>query len=229
MIVYHGSYTEIHEVDLSKGEPNRDFGKGFYVTKFKEQAEIWSNRKGRRYKNNGFITEFEFSFTELVKRHCKIKHFETYNEEWLDFVVLNRNENSPTPTHDYDIVEGPVADDKVQNRINDYLDGKISKQHFLSELIHNKENHQICFCTTASLLYLKRKDNTKEVSKFLHIGEVITEKLVEIFGYDEETAMEKFYSSDTFSKLADTSTELYLKNWSKIYKLLLEELNLKTN
>ncbi|MDR1155240.1 MAG: DUF3990 domain-containing protein [Bacteroidales bacterium] len=28
-------------------------------------------------------------------------------EEWLDFVVMNRNRNLPVPAHDYDIVEGP--------------------------------------------------------------------------------------------------------------------------
>ncbi|MDR1331749.1 MAG: DUF3990 domain-containing protein [Tannerella sp.] len=33
--------------------------------------------------------------------------------------------------HNYDIVEGPVADDKVQNRIDQYLNGEISKDVFL--------------------------------------------------------------------------------------------------
>ena len=227
MIVYHGSYIEIKEVDINKGEANRDFGKGFYVTKYKTQAEFWATRKGRRYKSSGFVTEFEFSFTDLVKHNCKIKHFDAYNEEWLDFVVLNRNENKSIPTHDYDIIEGPVADDKIQNRINDYLEGIISKQQFLSELVHDKENHQICFCTTASLLYLKRKNSAKQVSKFLHIGEPIVEKLVLDFNFDEEIASEKFFSSKTFSKVADTSTQLYQKNWTEIYDLLIAELNLK--
>ena len=31
MKVYHGSYVEIGEIDLSKSEPNRDFGRGFYI------------------------------------------------------------------------------------------------------------------------------------------------------------------------------------------------------
>jgi len=53
--------------------------------------------------------------------YIEIKQFETYNDEWLDFVVLNRNDKNPIPAHDYDIVEGPVADDKIQNRIVDYL------------------------------------------------------------------------------------------------------------
>lgn len=195
----------------------------------KKQAEIWANRKGRRYKNNGVITEFEFGFNELVKHHCKIKQFETYNEEWLDFVILNRNAENPIPAHDFDIIESPVVDDKIQNRIVDYLDGEISKVQFLEEIKHHGENHQICFCTTASLVYLTRNNGTKEVSKFLHITEPITEKLVENFAFNELTAIEKFYTSETFAKLSDTTTKLYLKPWEDIYKLLLIELNIKQN
>jgi Protein of unknown function (DUF3990) len=33
MRVYHGSFIEIIEIDLSKCEKNKDFGQGFYVTK----------------------------------------------------------------------------------------------------------------------------------------------------------------------------------------------------
>jgi hypothetical protein len=55
MIVYHGSYTEIDTIDLSKGELQRDFGRGFYVTKLREQAEYWANRKGNFNKTNGCI------------------------------------------------------------------------------------------------------------------------------------------------------------------------------
>ena len=227
MKLYHGSYTKIVAINLKKAKPYKDFGIGFYATKFFNQAKIWAERLSEEKGNTGFVTNFEFNEYAYRDESIKVLKFDTYNSEWFDFVIQNRQ--NETNTHDYDIVEGPVADDKIQNRINDYLDGIISKQQFLSELIHNKENHQICFCTTASLVYLKRKDNTKEVSKFLHIGEPIAEKLVEVFGFDEETAMEKFYSSEIFSKLADTSTELYNKNWTEIYELLLEELNLKPN
>jgi hypothetical protein len=44
MIVYHRSYVEINEVDLSKCEDHRDFGRGFYVTKFRSQAEEWAGK-----------------------------------------------------------------------------------------------------------------------------------------------------------------------------------------
>jgi len=225
MIVYHGSYLEIKQIDLSKCEPHRDFGQGFYVTKFKQHAESWAKRKSR-FKHKGFVSEYEFYYSELVTRKCKTKQFKSYNEEWLDFVVLNRNDKNPIPAHDYDIVEGPVADDKVQNKIVDYLNGDITKTDFLEELKWHEETHQICFCTVASLQFLKQMDSGKIVSKFLHIGEPIVEKLVTDFDFDERTATDKFFSSHTFSKLADTSNHLYEKDWTEIYNLLLSELQL---
>jgi hypothetical protein len=225
MIVYHGSNVEVKQIDLLRCEPYRDFGQGFYVTKFKEQAEIWAKRKSR-YKNNGFVAEFEFYYSQLVTRNCKIKQFEAYNEEWLDFVVLNRNDKIPTPAHDYDIVEGPVADDKVQNRIINYLNGEIRKADFLEELKWHEETHQICFCTVASLVFLKHID-PKQVSSLSHIGEPIVEKLVTDFGLDEQAAGDKFFSSDVFSKLAGTEAELYKADWKEIYQLLLCELKLE--
>ena len=98
----------------------------------------------------------------------------------------------------------------------------ISKQEFLKELTYHETTHQICFCTNVSLQLLKNSD-TKRVSKFAHIGEPIVEKLVTDFGLDEKTATDKFFSSNTFSHLADTSTQLYKKDWSEIYKLLMIE------
>ena len=50
MKVYHGSYTAIETIDFSFSQIKRDFGKGFYVTKFREQAEVWSVRKARDHR-----------------------------------------------------------------------------------------------------------------------------------------------------------------------------------
>jgi hypothetical protein len=226
MIVYHGSYTKIEEIELEKCLPQKDFGQGFYVTKFRHHAESWAKVIGRKHNTQGFVTEFDYTESPFAKRICKIKHFDDYNEEWLDFVVANRNNEEEKVIHDFDIVEGSVADDKVQNRIRDYLNGKISKQEFLRELIYHEKTHQICFCTKVSLQLLKNIDRVR-VSKFLHIGEPIVEKLVTNFGFDETTAIEKFFSSNTFSKLADISNGLYEKDWTEIYELLLSELKLQ--
>jgi len=71
MNVYHGSYTAIEEIDLSKSIPNKDFGKGFYVTKFRNHAESWAKVIGRKHKTQGFVTEFIFYDTEFTERLCK--------------------------------------------------------------------------------------------------------------------------------------------------------------
>jgi hypothetical protein len=221
MKVYHGSYIKIKEIDLSKSIPNKDFGKGFYVTKFQEHAATWAKVIGRKHQTEGFVTEFIYYDTEFTERLCNVKHFDSYNEEWLDFVVENRNLFGKA--HDYDIVEGPVADDKVQNRIDNYLKGMISKADFLEELIWHEETHQICFCTIKSLLTLQRADQ-KRASLLSCVGEPLIEKLVTDLGLDEQTAADKFFSSRVFSKLADMETKLYEAGWEAIYLLLLDEL-----
>ena len=223
MNVYHGSYTMIEEIDLTKSMPNKDFGKGFYVTKFRHHAESWAKVIGRKHKTEGFVTEFIFYNAEFTDRLCKVKHFETYNEEWLDFVIENRNPLGKM--HDYDIVEGPVANDKVQNRIGNYLDGVISKTEFLEELKWHEDTHQICFCTLKSLLTLQRTDR-KQVSLISRIGEPIIEKLITDFGFDDQAAADNFFTSDTFAKLDNTKSKIYEKDWTEIYKLLLSELKL---
>ena len=223
MNVYHGSYTVIEKIDLSKAISNKDFGKGFYVTKFRQHAESWAKIIGRKHKTKGFVTEFIFYDTEFTERLCKVKHFDAYDEEWLDFVVENRNPFGKM--HDYDIVEGPVADDKVQNRINNYLDGLISKADFLEELKWHENTHQICFCTMKSLLTLQRADR-KQVSLLARIGEPIVEKLVTDFNFDAQTATDKFFASNVFSELDNKKSNLYKKDWAEIYKLLLNELGL---
>lgn len=64
------------------------------------------------------------------------------------------------------------------------------------------------------------------IIKIEDISEIIVEKLVTNFNFDEQTATEKFFSSDTFSKLSDTETSLYQKDWKETYELLVKELNL---
>ena len=223
MKLYHGSYLKIDAIDLAKAKPYKDFGRGFYLTQFQKQAQVWADRLGREYGTTGVVSEFDFDDYAYEDDSIKVLVFEKYDEQWLDFVVLNRSNRKQM--HDYDIVEGPVADDKIQNKINDYLNGEISKTDFLEELKWHEETHQICFCSVASLVFLKNSVGGKQVSKFLHIGEPIVEKLITDFGFDEETATDKFFSSDTFSQLSDTETKLYEKDWTEIYELLKQELN----
>ena len=70
--------------------------------------------------------------------------FETYSEEWLDFILSCRKGSDET---DYDIVIGGVANDKVFNTIELYYDGLIDKTEALKRLRYENPNLQICFRT----------------------------------------------------------------------------------
>jgi hypothetical protein len=220
MDVFHGSYTKIEEIDLTKTQPNKDFGQGFYVTKFRHHAESWAKTIGRKHHTEGVVTAFIYYDSPFTERLCKVKHFKSYDEEWLDFVITNRNPLSAT--HDYDIVEGPVANDKVQTRIFDYLKGNISKADFLKELKYHEETHQICFCTLKSLLTLERTDQHK-ISNIIHLSEPLIAQLMTDFGLSEMEATDKWYKSATFARLSNDKAELYPNNWQKIYELLKTE------
>jgi hypothetical protein len=223
MKVYHGSYTKITEIDLSKCEKNKDFGQGFYVTKNKKHAEEWAERIGSRNHTLGVVTEFEFGKYLYLEKDFKILHFSDYSTEWLDFVILNRGNKTDEPVHDYDYIEGPIADDKISRRIYDYLDGIVSKIDFLNELKYHEPTHQICFCTVKSLQLIS-KPSRKPISAIETIIERVVIQLIEDIKIDEESAINTFYNSDIFIQLADETTNLYLKSWQEIYGLLKVEL-----
>lgn len=224
MKVYHGSYIEITDIDLSKCERNKDFGQGFYVTKNKKHAKEWAERIGDRNHTTGVVTEFEFGKYLYIEEDFNILRFSDYSEEWLDFVVLNRSNKTNNPVHEYDLVEGPIADDKITRRIYDYLDKLIYKVDFLEELKYHEPTHQICFCTVKSLQLLN-KHNRKTISAVETITEYVVMQLIEDNGINEEEAVNICYNSDTFAQLADETNGLYLKTWQEIYEILKRELN----
>jgi hypothetical protein len=226
MQVYHGSYIEISDIDLNKCQANKDFGQGFYVTKFLVQAQNWAKTIGRKHHAEGFVTEFTFYERAFEDERYKTLRFAEYNEKWLDFIVLNRDPSTTRRQHDYDIIEGPIADDKIATRIDDYLDGLVSKEDFLNELMHHEETHQICFCTLKSLQMLKRKDRINSL-KITHITEPIIETLMIENDLKEIEAADLFYTSDTFTQLSDVSTGFYEKSWQEIYEFLKTELKSK--
>lgn len=226
MNVYHGSYTKISQIDLSKCEKHKDFGQGFYVTRFRKQAEEWADKIGQKNNVQGVVTEFEFFESAFSSWNYKTLRFKDYCDEWLDFIVLNRNPNNENPAHDYDIVEGPVADDKIQRRLDKFLKGKISREDFLKELQYHEETHQICFCTPRALMMIENKTDTNVDVLFNieDVGEKVIEALVLDYAINEDMATDYFFSSQLFNELSDESTGLYQKTWLEIYEMLKNEL-----
>jgi len=220
--VYHGSFTEVSVIDLTKCEIGRDFGRGFYVTKLHEQADNWAKRKGRINKTDGVVTEYTFFENAFEHFNLKVLRFEGYTEEWLDFVIKNRRPDAPL--HDYDIVEGPVANDDIAQRIFAYLAGEISKKDFLEELKFKYEpSHQIAFCTLVSLQMLEWVNKKADLSS-LRIDDAIIQALVNEKGLSEEKAVDIYFSSNIYKQLIDGTSGLSQKSWEEIYKLLIQEI-----
>jgi len=226
MKLFHGSYIAIDKVDLSKCKPGKDFGCGFYVTKIRSQAEYWAERMGDRNDTAGVVTEFDFQEYAFEDEDLNILRFDNYSEEWFEFIMLNRSNVRKKQVHNYDIVEGPVADDAVTSRIYDYKDGKVSKEQFLEELKFKKPSHQICFCTVRSLQMLTLLPN-KYDCELVHLDDDIIETLMTDFGWSETQATSVYYASKTWKRLIDETTGLYKKTWTEIYRMLLQELKLK--
>lgn len=93
MILYHGSYMEIAEPDLVHSRTNVDFGCGFYVTPLYEQAAKWCGKFRRRGKE-GIISRY--AFDESCEENLKVLEFDSYSEEWLDFILNCRREKDTT-------------------------------------------------------------------------------------------------------------------------------------
>jgi len=221
MKLYHGSYTAINVIDLKKSKPYKDFGRAFYLTKYYEQAKFWADRLGAEHKKEGIITEFEFDDYAYEDENLKVLKFEEYSEQWLDFIIFNRSKQNPI--HEFDIVEGPVADDAVTQQIYIYLEGKITKAAFLDELKFHKPTHQIAFCTLESLQMLKK---TKKNMFVNNIDDVITQSLVSDFNMTEKQSIDVYFQSKVYAKLIDENTKYYQKTWQEIYELLKTELKI---
>jgi len=139
IIVYHGSNVEVAEPRILQNGFYKDFGYGFYCTKYDKQAKRWAlTRKGESVVNR-------YSYTENTG--LKIKTFPEMTDEWLDFVAECRRGT----LHDYDIVEGPMADDQIWNFVEDYIEGRITREAFWEIVKFNHPTHQIVYCTEAVL------------------------------------------------------------------------------
>ncbi len=161
MRIYHGSIEKVEKPELRKPNRTLDYGNGFYATTSLQQAEDWVRRRMKEYEvDKGFINVFEFDDGALQRLNCLI--FRDPTEEWVDFVMKNRTQKNFT--HTYDIVYGPVANDRVYAAFALYEGGLLSKQNLIAELKTYKLVDQYLFHTEAALQTLTFKE-VKEVKK----------------------------------------------------------------
>ena len=112
MKLYHGTNIAFEKIDLLKSKPNKDFGRGFYLSADYEQALAMAQVKVEQLETgNPLVMAYEIADDAWTK--VKVLRFENYSEEWAKFILLNRNNPTDKPAHDYDVVIGPIANDRV--------------------------------------------------------------------------------------------------------------------
>ncbi|MBP2690582.1 MAG: DUF3990 domain-containing protein [Muribaculaceae bacterium] len=156
MILYHGSNVAIENIELSKCRPYKDFGKGFYLTDIRRQAERMAARTAKMFHGEPTLTSFEFDLNSALNQGLKIKIFNSPDEEWARFVMANRDINAVQPNHDYDIVIGPVADDTIARLLRMFIENFISEQQLVKELTFSEVTSQYFFHTEAAIKMLKK-------------------------------------------------------------------------
>lgn len=144
-ILFHGSNVVVQNPKVLINGYYKDFGYGFYCTNMEKQAKRWALTKRG---------------ASVVNKYCYVENatlkkisFDKMTEEWLQFVVDCRRGKE----HNYDIVEGPMADDQIWDYVEDYVSGKISKAAFWELVKFKYPTHQIVFCTEDALKTLTFK------------------------------------------------------------------------
>lgn len=150
--LYHGGPEPIATPEIRKSNRTLDFGTGFYLTTSYNQAENWVKRRLNADVTHGYVNSYNFAISK-AQQVLNVKIFDYPSDDWLDFVMANRR--IPEFKHDYDIVCGPVADDRVYTAFALYEGGTISKDILINELKTYRLVDQYLFHTQEALSFLK--------------------------------------------------------------------------
>ncbi len=173
ILLYHGSYMEIRDIDLSKCSAGLDFGKGFYLTTSFEQAldyipaTVKKNKRRKRLPEdfdvkNGCVSVYRFHADWELMIHI----FQTADVEWLHYVASNRNDllfaEASKKLAAYDVIGGKIADDSTAATLNNYISGTFGEPgteradaFTISALLPERLEDQFCFRTDRSLKALE--------------------------------------------------------------------------
>jgi len=219
MILYHGSNQEFDNVDLSKSKDRRDFGKGFYTTTIKEQALQWGYNIFNRFGGEGiFLYEFEY----LPAADMISKQFNEISDEWFDFILSNRNLGGIQ--HNFDYIQGPVANDKIYLTITGFLDGLYTREEAMQRLRYNKTNDQVSLHTEKAVASLRLQERRKtSCDKIIYNGQeinfIIMQKIEHIVCIIAEkdnipfdSAYAKFSASHLYMSLQNPASLLWAEN-----------------
>jgi hypothetical protein len=155
MTLFHGSNASFDKASLDFAKDRRDFGRGFYTTTIRKQAVDWAEILCRRNKTKtAYLYTFDFSPVGLT-----VKTLESISKEWLDFIIANRITGGTQ--HAFDVVTGPIANDRTMDTIGFFLAGIYSTEEALRRLEYMKPNNQLSLHTVKALSNLNLMEKHK--------------------------------------------------------------------
>lgn len=169
MRLYHGSNIEISNIDLNKCRPYKDFGKGFYLTEIRDQAEKMASRVARIYGGEPCVTVYEFDEAALTDGDIRVRNFELPTKEWALFVIHNRSREFKNIESEecnldnkYDLVIGPIANDDLALLFRQFSNGLIDVDTLVKEMKFKKLTNQYSFHTKKAIAYLRKEGILRE-------------------------------------------------------------------
>lgn len=171
MLLYHGSFTQVPEIDLSKCKQGKDFGRGFYVTSSYKQAQSFVplsvNKQVKEGllpsgTSSGYISVFKFHLNPEISIHL----FNAADRNWLHFVASNRRKSLfPEIRKQYaslDIIGGKIANDRTAMTLQLYTTGAYGEPGSeqadniaITTLLPNRPEDQFCFCNEQAIQSLE--------------------------------------------------------------------------
>ena len=170
MLLYHGSYCAVRNPNLNKCSPYKDFGRGFYLTGSKHQAESFilsSVKKAMRLgiisenSGYGYVTTYKFCAVPSLK----ILEYEGADEQWLHCIAAHRKTDTFSDIREelaqYDVIAGKIANDQTNAALTAYLAelyGRVgtpeADNDCIRRLLPERLENQICLRSERALAML---------------------------------------------------------------------------
>ena len=154
MKLYHGSDVEIAHIVLQELRAPKDFGQGFYLSNDLQQARNFARYRADKPKSKThapITTQFDFDESFLIDGNLRVKRFDGYTLEWIQFIKANRKRRNK----DYDVVIGPIANDDVKTQFVKHMMGEITEAELMESLKWKRCTFQYCFITEKAVSLLK--------------------------------------------------------------------------
>lgn len=179
LLLYHGSYVEVPMPDINRCRDGKDFGKGFYLTTDRAQAERFVKSSVTKAIKNGLLQDNIFEgyvskYKLRINSKLKIYEFKEADCEWLHCVAAHRK-NGILPEElvkweDYDIIVGKIANDNTNQVITAYINGiygeigsKEADAIAIQLLLPQKLTNQVCIRNQEALSSITFIDSKKRV------------------------------------------------------------------